>query len=196
MSDAPYADKLEIRELIENWAIWRDSGDWHRFATVWHDDGWMSATWFQGPATDFIRVSQAGGSRGLRILHSLGGSNIEVAGTRAILQTKMTISQRASVHGSWCDVVCTGRFDFLEKRAGRWGMVRRQAARRPGGKPDGSVCLRICVQADSRLRRIFGVARLPRLPDLGRTSRRRPCTRDHERWSRRRGLSAPSSQPA
>lgn len=32
MSDAPYADKLEIRELIENWAIWRDSGDWHRFA--------------------------------------------------------------------------------------------------------------------------------------------------------------------
>jgi hypothetical protein len=39
----------------------------------------------------------------------------------------MTISQRAPVHGVLCDVVCTGRFyDFLEKRDGRWGFVRRQ----------------------------------------------------------------------
>jgi hypothetical protein len=127
MIETPYADKLEIRELIENWAIWRDSGDWQRFATVWHDDGWMSATWFQGPAADFIRVSQEGWSRGVRILHFLGGSNIEVVGSRAVVQTKMTISQRASVQGAWCDVVCTGRFfDFFENRACRWGMVRRQ----------------------------------------------------------------------
>jgi hypothetical protein len=39
----------------------------------------------------------------------------------------MTISQRASVHGVACDVVCTGRFyDFLEKRARIWGVVVRQ----------------------------------------------------------------------
>ena len=43
-------DKLAIREVVENWALWRDAGDWDRFATVWHDDGWMTATWFQGPA--------------------------------------------------------------------------------------------------------------------------------------------------
>jgi len=31
------------------------------------------------------------------------------------------------VHDVLCDVVCTGRFyDFLEKRKGRWGIVRRQ----------------------------------------------------------------------
>ena len=46
---------------------------------------------------------------------------------RAIAQTKMTISQRAVVEGVLCDIVCTGRFyDFLEKRAGRWGIVLRQ----------------------------------------------------------------------
>ena len=46
---------------------------------------------------------------------------------RAVSQTKMTISQRAQVDGVLVDVVCTGRFyDFFEKRAGRWGMVRRQ----------------------------------------------------------------------
>jgi ketosteroid isomerase-like protein len=120
-------DRLAIRELIENWVVWRDAGDWERFATVWHDDGVMMATWFQGPAAEFIRVTREGWARGVSILHFLGGSSIEVAGDRAIAQTKMTISQRGDVHGVACDVVCTGRFyDFLERRQRRWGLVLRQ----------------------------------------------------------------------
>ncbi|HEY2259633.1 MAG TPA: nuclear transport factor 2 family protein [Solirubrobacteraceae bacterium] len=120
-------DRAEIRDLIENWVVWRDAGDWDRFATVWHDDAVMMATWFQGSAADFIRVSQEGFERGVRILHFLGGSSVDLAGDRAIAQTKMTISQRAEAHGVECDVVCTGRFfDFLERRAGAWGIVLRQ----------------------------------------------------------------------
>jgi hypothetical protein len=120
-------DRLAIRELIENWAVWRDAGDWERFRTVWHDDGWMFATWFQGPASEFIRVSREGWDKGVSILHFLGGSSIDLDKHRAIAQTKVTISQRANVHGILCDVVCTGRFyDFLEKRNGRWGLVLRQ----------------------------------------------------------------------
>jgi hypothetical protein len=122
-------DRLMIRDLVENWAVWRDAGDWERFATVWHEDGLMMATWFQGPAADFIRVSREGFERGVSILHFLGGTSIELADDRrrAIAQTKMTISQRGEVHGVACDVVCTGRFyDFLERRAGRWGIVLRQ----------------------------------------------------------------------
>lgn len=124
---ADILDRLAIRDLLENWVVWRDAGDWERFRTVWHSDGWMSATWFQGPAADFIRVSREGWDKGVSILHFLGGTSIDLAGARAIAQTKMTISQRASVHGVTCDVVCTGRFyDFLDKRDGRWGVVRRQ----------------------------------------------------------------------
>ena len=116
-----------IRDLVENWAVWRDAGDWERFATAWHDDGVMMATWFQGPATEFIRVSREGFERGVSILHFLGGTSIDLAGDRAVAQTKMTISQRATVHEVECDVVCTGRFyDFLERRGGRWGIVLRQ----------------------------------------------------------------------
>jgi hypothetical protein len=126
MSDAA-ADRLAIRELVENWVVWRDAGDWERFATVWHSDGRMMATWFQGPAEDFIRVSREGLARGVSILHFLGGMSADVAGDRAIAQTKMTISQRALVHEVLCDVVCTGRFyDFAERRDGRWGIVLRQ----------------------------------------------------------------------
>ena len=120
-------DTLAIREVIDNWALWRDAGDWERFATVWHDDAWMTATWFQGPASEFIRVSREGFERGVSILHFLGGCTCDIAGTRAIAQTRMTINQRATVDGVLVDVVCTGRFyDFLEKRDGRWAIVRRQ----------------------------------------------------------------------
>jgi SnoaL-like protein len=120
-------DRQAIRELIENWAVWRDAGDWERFRTVWHSEGRMMATWFQGPADDFIRVSREGFARGVSILHFLGGMSADLAGDRAVSQTKMTISQRGLVHEVLCDVVCTGRFyDFLERRDGRWGIVLRQ----------------------------------------------------------------------
>lgn len=120
-------DRLAIRDLIENWAVWRDAGDWERFRTVWHDDGRMMATWTQGTADEFIAMSKAGWAKGVSILHFLGGQSIDLSGNRAISQTKMTISQRGDVHDVLCDVVCTGRFyDFVEKRDGKWGVVLRQ----------------------------------------------------------------------
>ena len=126
-SDDLTGDKLRIRELVESWAVWRDARDWDRFRTIWHPEGRMMATWWQGPYEEFIRMNDEGWARGVRILHFLGGSSIDVAGERAIAQTKMTISQRAEVDGVLCDVVCTGRFyDFFESRDGRWGLVLRQ----------------------------------------------------------------------
>ena len=35
-------EKLAIREVVENWVLWRDAGDWERFRTVWTDDGHSS----------------------------------------------------------------------------------------------------------------------------------------------------------
>src|SRR4051812_22310264 len=99
------ADRLAIRELLENWAVWRDAGGWERFRTVWHPEGRMMATWFQGIGDEFIKVSREGFEQGVRILHFLGGISIDLAGSRAILQTKMTISQRAKVDGVECRAV-------------------------------------------------------------------------------------------
>jgi hypothetical protein len=124
---AAQLDRLAIAELVANWAMWRDTGRWDDFRTVWHPEGVMMATWFQGGFEEFIRVSQSGFVRGARTSHFQGGTSIDLADNRAIAQTKMQIAQRGPIEGVVCDVVCTGRFyDFLEKRADRWGIVLRQ----------------------------------------------------------------------
>jgi len=94
--DDSIADKLAIREIIENWVLWRDAGDWERFATVWHSDGWMTATWFQGPAQKFIEASREGFNKGVNILHTLGGWTCDIVGNRAVSQVKMTINQTSA----------------------------------------------------------------------------------------------------
>lgn len=120
-------DRLLIREVVENWVLWRDSGRWEAFADVWHPDGIMMATWQQSRADAFIEGCKAGWARGLKVLHVLGGSTVAVTGERAIAQTKMTIHQRAEVHGTLVDVACMGRFyDFFEHYDGRWVIQLRQ----------------------------------------------------------------------
>jgi len=120
-------ERQAIREIIENWAIWRDSGEWVRLRTLWHDDGVMVATTFQGSVDEFIDRARQSHERGVTVHHILGGISIDIAGDRAVAQTRATIGQRAPVHDVVCDVVCTIRFyDLFEKRDGRWGLVRRQ----------------------------------------------------------------------
>ncbi|HEY0936681.1 MAG TPA: nuclear transport factor 2 family protein [Trebonia sp.] len=129
MTDETLADRLAIRDVVENWVIARDSADWDRFREQWHDDGYMMATWFHGPRDEFIRGSRDGFDRGVSILHFTGASQavLDQTRTRAVAQTRMTIMQRGLVHGVLADVSCTGRFyDFFAKRGGRWGIVLRQ----------------------------------------------------------------------
>lgn len=120
-------ERLAIRELLENWVIWRDSGNWDRFATVWHDDGYMNATWCEASAEQFIGNCRKTFDAGNISIHTLGGSTIELNGVRAVAQTKMQLTFPIDVHGVAVIETCLGRFvDALEKRENKWGMVLRQ----------------------------------------------------------------------
>ena len=120
-------DQQAIRQLIENWVLWRDAGEWERLATVWHPEGRMMTTWSQSSAADFIARSRRAWDEGVKVLHALGGASIEIRGQRAVAQSRMDITQRALVDAVLVDVVCRGRFwDALEKRGGKWGLVLRQ----------------------------------------------------------------------
>ncbi len=124
---ATMQDEFNIRTLIENWVMWRDSGDWARLRSVWHEDGAMQATWFYGTADEFVAASRGAWDRGVEVLHALNGTSIDLRGNRAVAQTKMEIHQRANVDGVVCDCVCMGRFyDLFERREGKWGLVLRQ----------------------------------------------------------------------
>ncbi len=127
MDDAAMRDRAILRDMVESWAVWRDSGQWDKLLTLWHDDSVMSATWQQSSGADFVASSRAAWARGVDVQHMLGGTDVELAGDRAVVQTKMTIAQRSVVHDLPVDVVCEGRFyDFFERRGGRWGIVWRQ----------------------------------------------------------------------
>jgi SnoaL-like domain len=117
----------EIREVVANWVLWRDGGDWDRFATVWHPLGYMSATWVQGSATDFIERSREGRAHGVQILHQISGTAVDVAGDRAIAVTRMSILQRGVLSSVEVDVVCVGKFyDFFQVYEDQWKLRRRQ----------------------------------------------------------------------
>lgn len=66
-------ETARVRKVVEDWAVLRDAGDWDAFSRVWHPEGWMTATWFQGPYHEFIAVSREGFERGVQIAHFLGG---------------------------------------------------------------------------------------------------------------------------
>ncbi len=122
-------DREAIRDIVDQWVVRRDSAQWDALLPLFHSDGVMSATWQQSSAAEFVAGSKANWERGLYAQHFLGGSAIDFGSDpdRAIAQTKMTISQRAPVHGTLVDVVCIGRFyDFFARRDGRWGIVLRQ----------------------------------------------------------------------
>jgi hypothetical protein len=121
---AEATDKQIICEMLQNWVAWRDAGDWTRFRSLWHDDGYIVTMWFQGPVSEFIRLSREGWHRPVGIQASPGDTRVDVAGHRAIAQTKIKLCQRARLHDVLCEVAGTGQFyDFLEKRAGNWGIV-------------------------------------------------------------------------
>ena len=120
-------DKIAIREVIESWAIWRDTGDFDRLATCFHDDGVMTATWFEGSKDLFVERAKASFARGNASAHVLGAISIDLAGNRAIAQTRATIASRDTIEGALYDIACMGRmYDFFEKRQGRWAIAERR----------------------------------------------------------------------
>lgn len=121
------ADRFEIRELLDNWIIFKDTGQWDRFRTLWHPEGWMNFLWFRGSVEEFIDFSKKSIKRGAHLIHTVGGTSLEIAGERCIAISRTLSSSRLTVHGVECDLLTFGRYyDFLEKRDNRWGLVMRQ----------------------------------------------------------------------
>jgi hypothetical protein len=127
--DQDLIDQFAIRQVIDSWAIWRDSGDFERLRTCFHDDGGMTATWFSGSADDFVARARVSFAKGSMSNHVLGATSIDLKGHRAVAQTRMTIGSRETIDGVLYDITCVGRFyDLFEKRQGKWAIADRRLA--------------------------------------------------------------------
>jgi len=119
-------ERLEIAELVQSWALYRDAGDWDKLKETVHADGIMTATWFQGSFEAFISAMQDAWRKGSSSQHFQGGTVVEVLGTKAIAQTRMAILVRGKLEDVSVDVNCLGIFyDRVEKRDGQWRIAKR-----------------------------------------------------------------------
>jgi hypothetical protein len=126
MSDDQLLDRLRIQELIQKWIVWRDTAQFERFRTIWHDDGQMVASWTQSGVDEFIEATRKGMEQGINIIHFFHGNSVDVNGNRGTAETKVSVSQRATIDGVLCDVTSEARhYDFWERRAEKWGLVLR-----------------------------------------------------------------------
>ena len=119
-------ERLEISELVQSWALYRDTGDWDKLRQTVHADGLMTATWFHGTFDDFITAIQDAWRKGSSSQHFQGGTVVEVLGTKAIAQTRMAILVRGKLNDVAVDVHCIGQFfDRVEQRDGQWRIAKR-----------------------------------------------------------------------
>ncbi|HEY4374544.1 MAG TPA: nuclear transport factor 2 family protein [Burkholderiales bacterium] len=123
-------DEAEIRGAVQNWALWRDTGNWEQLRRCYAAGARVQTTWMQGTAEEFIAASQAGFARpqAPRATHSIGACSVQIAGERALAETRMILLLRASLDGVEVDATAWGRFvDWFVRHEGRWVIARRHS---------------------------------------------------------------------
>ena len=126
MANSELLTRLEIAELVQSWALYRDSGDWEKLKTTAHPHALITTTWYEGPFEGFIEAIQAAWRKGSRSQHVQGGTTVNVHHQKAIAQTRMSILVRGTLDDELVDVTCVGRFyDRVEYIANEWRIVKR-----------------------------------------------------------------------
>lgn len=117
-------DRLQIADLMTGW-IHRDLSQWDAMRNLFHPDGTIEVTWFEGLAGDFIDASARMGASSLQTKHVIASPVITFNGTKAIVETNaMIIGENIDLHLGCC--VHNRFYDQVEKREGVWRIVRRQ----------------------------------------------------------------------
>lgn len=52
-----FLDRAAVREAVENWGLWRDSGRWEQLKALYTPDAIVHTTWFVGSAAEFVAPS-------------------------------------------------------------------------------------------------------------------------------------------
>lgn len=118
-------DRLQITDLINGW-IHRDLNEWEQLRSLFHPDGTIEVTWFEGLFGDFVTGSERMGASDIRTKHLMGSPIITFKGDKAIVETNaIIIAENVKLN-----VGCNGHnrfYDLMEKRDGVWKLFHRQS---------------------------------------------------------------------
>lgn len=118
-------DRQDLNDLMNGW-MHRDLGEWEQLRNLFHPDGTIEITWFEGLASDFVEGSMRMGASDLRTKHMIGSPAVTFndRGDKAILETNAMIIAENIKLNIGCE--CHNRFyDLAEKRAyGSCSIVR------------------------------------------------------------------------
>lgn len=123
--DTYLQDRQAIADLMTGW-IHRDLAEWDSLRELFHTDGIIEVTWFEGLASDFIIGSQQMGNSDFMTKHVIGSPVVTFYGNRAIVETNAIIIGENIKLGLGCSN--HNRFyDLVEKRDDVWRIVKRQS---------------------------------------------------------------------
>lgn len=120
-------DRQQITDLMTGW-IHRDLGNWDRLRELFHPDGTIEITWFEGAFSDFVDGSMRMGASDARTKHLIGTPVVTFNSdaTKAIVETNaMIIGENVKLN-----LGCIGHnrfYDRAEKRNGLWKLLHRQS---------------------------------------------------------------------
>lgn len=118
-------DQQDIADLMNGW-IHRDLSQWDQLLELFHDDGTIEVTWFEGIFSQFVEGSKKMGGSDLVTKHLIASPVITFNGNRAIAETNAMIVGENVKLGIGCSN--HNRFyDLIEKRDGVWRIVKRQS---------------------------------------------------------------------
>jgi hypothetical protein len=123
---AGVAERDAIRNVIAEWALARDTGQWEKLRSLYAPHATMQTTWFEGSADYFVDRSAKGFGKTARGQHLIGASVIGLGVARAIAETRIVLLLRTAVGPTQVDVTCHGRFfDFFENYREKWCIYKR-----------------------------------------------------------------------
>lgn len=108
-------DRQDLNDLMNGW-MHRDLGEWEQLRNLFHPDGTIEITWFEGLASDFVEGSMRMGASDLRTKHMIGSPVVTFndRGDKAILETNAMIIAENIKLNIGCE--CHNRFyDLAEK---------------------------------------------------------------------------------
>jgi hypothetical protein len=124
LNETALEDRQSIADLMTGW-IHRDLAEWDQLRELFHPDGTIEVSWFEGRASDFVDGSMRMGESDVRTKHFIGAPVATFEGNKAIVETNaVVVGENVRL-----DLGCSTHarfYDHVEKRDSAWKIVKRQ----------------------------------------------------------------------